>query len=135
MNSLSSRERQGMETQSDIDMQALNRLRKLGGDELLAKMVSLFTSHAESAIREAEAAASAGNLEIVRNAAHSLKSSAGNLGAQQVQDIADRIEQLAEQKSGEISTLLLDLEKAYLRAKGFLVREVREGDSFENSDR
>jgi HPt (histidine-containing phosphotransfer) domain-containing protein len=117
-----------MALEADIDMRALERLRKLGGNELLAKMVSLFTSQAEPGVREAATALSSGDFDGVQRAAHSLKSSAGNLGAQKVQDIADQIEQLAEQRSGEISALLTDLERAYLRAKDRLLREVKEGE-------
>ena len=124
-----------MAMEADIDMRVLERLRKLGGEELLSKMVSLFTSHAEPGIREAATALSSGDFDGVQRAAHSLKSSAGNLGAQKVQDIADQIEQLAAQRSGEIPQLLIDLERAYLSAKGRLLRELDEGSSFEDSDR
>src|SRR5512141_119812 len=103
-----------MAKEADIDMLVLERLRKLGGEELLSKMISLFTSHAESGIQEAATALSSGDFDGVLRASHSLKSSAGNLGAQKVQDIADQIEQLAEQRSGEIAALLIDLERAYL---------------------
>ncbi len=125
-----------MGTEVDIDVQSLERLRKLGGNELISKMVTLFTSHAESAIRDAAGGIASGDLEIVRRAAHSLKSSAGNLGALRVQAVADEIEQLAEQKAGNVRPLLTDLEKAYLRAKARLNEEIQEGkDPFEDSDR
>ena len=119
-------ENRGMETEPDsIDMQALERLRKIGGEELLSKIVALFVSHAEPAIKEAVASLQRGDLDRVQWAAHSLKSSAGNLGAQQLQNLAGRIEQLAEtKKAGEIQPLLADLETAYLKAKARLVREV-----------
>ena len=121
--------------ESDIEMQTLVRLRKLGGDELIAKMVTLFTSQAESAIQEAESGLSTGNFDSVQRAAHSLKSSAGNLGAQRVQDLAGRIEQLAEERSEKIQPLLADLKAAYLKAKGRLAEEIREGNQVEDSDR
>jgi two-component system sensor histidine kinase/response regulator len=121
--------------ESDIEMQALVRLRKLGGEELIAKMVTLFTSQAESAIRETESGLSAGNFDSVQHAAHSLKSSAGNLGARRVQDLAGRIERLAEEGSGKIQPLLADLKAAYLKAKDRLAQEMSEGNQLEDSDR
>jgi two-component system sensor histidine kinase/response regulator len=121
--------------ESGIDIQALERLGRLGGQELISKMVALFTSHAESALRDAATGLSSGNFDRVRRAAHSLKSSAGNLGAQRVQDLAGRIEQLAEECSGGIQPLLTELEDAYLKAKGRLSQEIREEDKVENSDR
>ncbi len=115
-----------MESEADfIDMRALERLRKIGGEAFLSKIVTLFVSHAEPAIKEAAACLRVGDLDSVQRAAHSLKSSAGNLGAQQLQSLAGRIEQLAEnQKAGEIQLLLADLEAAYLRAKARLAREL-----------
>ena len=114
-----------METEPDsIDMQALERLRKIGGEALLSKIVALFVSHAEPAIKESTAGLQIGDLDSVQRAAHSLKSSAGNLGAQQLQNLAGRIEQLAEdQKAAEIQPLLAELEAVYLRAKARLAEE------------
>jgi HPt (histidine-containing phosphotransfer) domain-containing protein len=111
-----------------IDVQALEKLRTLGGGELLSKMVELFISHAEPAMRDAAAALAKSDLDTVRRSAHSLKSSAGNLGAIQVQDLADRIEHLAEDgKSVEIHLLMPDLENAYTKAKDLLLGETRQG--------
>lgn len=122
----------------DIDVQALQKLRTLGGDGLVSKMAELFISHAESALREAAAGVESGDLESVHRAAHSLKSSAGNLGAQRVQDLADRIDQLSERRSGEIPEeirrLLAELEAAYASARIRLTEELK-GIHFEDSDR
>ncbi len=115
-----------METESDfIDMQALERLRKIGGEAFLSKIVALFVSHAEPAIKEAANGLKVGDLASVQRAAHALKSSAGNLGAQQLQNLAGKIEQLAEDRNaGELQPLLADLEAAYLRAKARLAQEI-----------
>jgi len=109
---------------SDLDLQTIATLQKLGGSDLLSQMVALFTSHAESALREASSGLAQGNIDMIRRAAHSLKSSAGNLGATRVQMLADELERLAEQESNEIRAHLADLEHAYLRAKDRLMRTV-----------
>ena len=71
--------RTGMGEKFDaIDESTLERLRKLGGDALLSKMVDLFISHAEPAIEEASAGVKSGDIEVVQRVAHSLKSSAGS---------------------------------------------------------
>jgi HPt (histidine-containing phosphotransfer) domain-containing protein len=116
-------------TDSDaIDPQALERLRRIGGDALLSNIVALFTSHAEPALREAASGLELGNFDSVQRIAHALKSSAGNIGAQQVQHLAGRIEQLAEiREARQIQPLLTDLRTAYLRAKARLAKEVDEG--------
>src|SRR5512135_2779222 len=104
--SFSDHGREGMGAEADVDLQALERLRKLGGKELVSKMVMLFTSHAESAIRDAAGGIASGDLDTVRRAAHSLKSSAGNLGALQVQAAADEIEQLTQERAADAQSLL-----------------------------
>ncbi len=118
--------RAGMEKESDaIDASALERLRKLGGDALLTKMVDLFISHAEPTIEEASAGAESGNLEVVRRAAHSLKSSAGNLGAQHVQRLAEKIELTAEHReTAELNKLMASLKDAYAEAKAQLCSQI-----------
>lgn len=118
--------RLGMEIESEsIDMQALERLRRLGGNELVSRMSGLFLSHAAPAIREASEGLARGDLDKVGRAAHSLRSSAGNLGAQHVQDLANRIEQLCVEEDAEgIKALLIDLERAYLDAKDRLAKEM-----------
>ncbi len=112
--------------ESEIDAVALERLRRLGGEELIWDMVTLFTSHAESAIRQARDAVAAGDFDGVRRAAHALKSSAGNVGAQQLQDLAGRMEQMAEKGTGDIQPLMTDLESAYFRARDRLNQEIQE---------
>ena len=110
--------------QTDLDERTIERLQKLGGRTLLSQLVELFTSHAESAIRDASSGLAQGNLDAVRRAAHSLKSSAGNLGATQVQMLADEIEQMAELEALDIQPVLADLERAFLRAKDRLTEAV-----------
>jgi two-component system sensor histidine kinase/response regulator len=114
-----------MDIESDsLDVRALERLRKIGGEALLSNIAGLFVSHAEPAIKEAAACLEAGDFDCVQRAAHSLKSSAGNLGANQLQNLAARIESLAEgRKAGEIQPLLADLEAAYRKVKARLARE------------
>ena len=108
-----------------IDGGALERLRKLGGDALLSKMVDLFISHAEPALEEVSAGVKSGDLEVVQRAAHSLKSSAGNLGAQRVQRLAERIEQSAEDRNAvELNELMTSLKHAYSEAKAQLCAEI-----------
>jgi len=111
-----------------IDPLALERLRRIGGEALLSNIVALFTSHAEPALKEAASSLESGDFDSVQRIAHALKSSAGNLGAQQMQSLAGRIEQLAEiREARQIQPLLTDLEAAYRRAKARLAEEIARG--------
>jgi HPt (histidine-containing phosphotransfer) domain-containing protein len=67
------------------------------------------------------------DLEVPERGAHSLKSSAANVGAQQLQDIASELELAAS--GGDLQRvrdLIPNLEQAYARAAGELAVIVEE---------
>ncbi|HYK91427.1 MAG TPA: Hpt domain-containing protein [Acidobacteriota bacterium] len=109
-----------------VDASVMERLRRLGGDELIGKMVDLFVQYAEPMLGRVVASCEAGNPDELERAAHSLKSSAGNLGAREVESLAGSIERLAAEHSLEaIRPIVTELEKAFLRAKACLDEEKR----------
>lgn len=74
-----------------LDPAAAARLRRLGGDRLLREMTELFLQLGEERL----AAAGSGDRQEAERACHSLKSSAGNLGAHVLQQAAAQAEQTA----------------------------------------
>jgi HPt (histidine-containing phosphotransfer) domain-containing protein len=109
-----------------IEPEVLEKLRQLGGDELLSEMVALFTSHAESMIGKAVRGYEIGEPKMLRHAAHSLKSSAGNLGAVRLQALAEKIEILMDSSDlRSIRPALAELQDAYAAAKSRLAEEIR----------
>ena len=78
-----------------LDPDALARLRKLGGGKLLGQLTDLFLVHGRQRLDSALAAHQQGDLPTLEAAVHSLKSSAGNLGARELYELAERIEQRA----------------------------------------
>lgn len=101
-----------------LDNQALERLRKLGGDRLAGRMIALFLETGPERIQAARAGERAGDFDQVRRAAHSLKSSAGNIGATSLQAIADRLEQHAEAGQAEpVFRLVNELEMAFAEVR------------------
>ena len=85
----------GSDPNQVVDEKTLERLRRLGGNELVVKMIDLFSSHAQSVLTQALAAFEAEDLEALERAAHSIKSSAGNVGAIEVRHLAEQIEEAA----------------------------------------
>jgi HPt (histidine-containing phosphotransfer) domain-containing protein len=86
-----------MDNSDDLDPAALANLRRLGGDRFLGQMIDLFLEHAPKRLAAAQDEERAGNLKGVEAAVHSLKSSAANVGARHLQELAARIEELAGQ--------------------------------------
>lgn len=78
-----------------VDPEALDRLKEWGGDTLVAKMVELFLEVTPERVEAIRKGLEVGDLNAIERGAHSLRSSAGNLGADAVRDLAGRIEELA----------------------------------------
>lgn len=111
-----------------LDRGALARLVEWGGEGLRAKMIDLFLEHAPTRLAEIREGFGEGNAERVERGAHSLKSSAGNVGATQLQEICQEME--ARASDGELAGLdglLPELERACSEALEAL-RAVRDGE-------
>ena len=72
-----------------IDPVAFDRIRRVGGDRLLRQMIASFLEHAPLRM---QAALDATDGAAAARAAHSLKSSAGNLGLARVMLLAEMME-------------------------------------------
>lgn len=78
-----------------LDAAAVERLRRLGGQEFLVEMIDLFLDHGPQRLEGIRNGMTDGDAPLVHQSAHSLKSTAGNLGGRVVQDLAQEIETLA----------------------------------------
>lgn len=97
-----------------LDPAALERLREWGGADLLARMIDLFVELGEDRLSQMEAASREGALEQVERAAHSLKSSAGNLGANRLRAVAAELEAAAiARKPAEVKRLFGRIPEVY----------------------
>ena len=74
-----------------LDPAAIERLCRLGGEKFAGEMIDLFGSFGGKKIAEARQARQTGNLTALAEAVHPLKSSAGNVGAVRVQELAAQI--------------------------------------------
>ncbi len=102
-----------------LDPVALARLRRIGGEELAARMAGLFLGLVPDRLRDAREAMEAGDPRALGSAAHSLKSSSGNVGALAVTEAAGRLEDAAEEAGGTaaLAPLLERLEAALAAAE------------------
>jgi HPt (histidine-containing phosphotransfer) domain-containing protein len=103
-----------------LDPAALQRLRRIGGTKLLGQMLDLMLLEGPRRVQAALAGAQVGSAREVALAVHSLKSSAGNLGALALQDVAEQIEVLATTDQlaaceGLLNRLQEELEAVQLR--------------------
>lgn len=101
-----------------LDEAALDRLTRIGGQAFLLEMIDLFLEHAPQRLATARQAFGERDFPIVYRAAHSLKSTAGNLGARELQRTAERVEDRAAAEDGAaLKTLLDELDEGYERVR------------------
>lgn len=119
-----------MDRQDYLDHAVLDRLKTMGAG-FPNKLIALFLEHTPRRLDTALAGGRAKDWKAVEDAAHSLKSSAGNLGAVRLRELADRLEEAAatgREGNGSLdvlSSLLAELESTYARTRELLI-EVRE---------
>lgn len=100
-----------------VDSAQMERLREWGGVELQRKMIELFLSHGQERLDQIGEAISTQAAELAETGAHTLKSSAGNVGAQRVQGLAQEAELMAEDGDMvKLQTLFSELETEFRSA-------------------
>lgn len=105
-----------MNANHDLNGATLQRLHELGGTAFVIEMIDLFFSHVPEQLARA---CGADDLAVVEQAAHSLKSSAGGIGAEALHKLAARIEIAARADAGRTEELA-----AWQRELGFAYARV-----------
>ena len=97
-----------------IDTQALERLKEWGGDKLAGQMVRLFLKNSGVRMDQIRAGVREEDHAEAERGSHSLKSSAANVGAETLRQLATQIETAAlEQDYERLRRMLPDIEVAY----------------------
>lgn len=97
-----------------LDQGALDRLREWGGEKLLAQMIRLFLDNAPTRMEQIRNGVATDDVGEAEKGAHSLKSSAANVGAQTIRSLAADMEHAAAAKDlAAVSAKLPDLEAAF----------------------
>ena len=111
-----------------IDPAALKRLHEWGGPSLSSEIIRLFLDHGPLRMDQIREAVEADDLDVPERGAHSLKSSAANVGARQLQEVASELESAAS--NGDLQRfrgLIPNLEQAYAQAAQELEGIAEEG--------
>ncbi len=109
-----------------LDKTALDKLRKLGGDEFVSELVETFLKDAPERVDAALTAGRAQDWEGVERATHSLASSAAMMGAGELHDLGRSIEhRAADKKTDDIPADLERMAALYEEYAGLLQSELR----------
>ncbi|MDP8245681.1 MAG: Hpt domain-containing protein [Candidatus Hinthialibacter antarcticus] len=84
-----------------INDSAIERIKEIGGDALVEKMIQLFLNHAPKNYQLAQEARQELDLKQLSDSVHAIKSSAGNFGAHPLFNAAENIERLAREGKAE----------------------------------
>jgi HPt (histidine-containing phosphotransfer) domain-containing protein len=84
-----------MKTVRSLDKTALVNLYNIGGKDFLLRMIDNFLTQTPTRVQSARKNLATGDLKALHLIAHSLKASSANLGASRVQDMAEKIEEMA----------------------------------------
>lgn len=78
-----------------MKQESLDRLIEIGGTDLALKVIQLFFQHVPERVSSLKEGLKKGDADTVMRMAHSMKSSAANLGLEKLRNLAQNIESLA----------------------------------------
>lgn len=106
-----------------LEPAALDRLFRVGGHEFVIEMIDLFLAHAPQRIETAIDAVAAGDHVTVHRSAHSLKSTAANIGALRLQAIAAQVEAEAGAGAAGLESAVERMRECFEQLRASLVAE------------
>jgi HPt (histidine-containing phosphotransfer) domain-containing protein len=110
----------------NLDEVQLAFLRRIGGDKLIHKLIDLVLENVPKRLAAARSALACGDAKKIGRAAHTLVSSAGNVGAVAMHEAAYNLETAAYEPNSDLTSLLERLEARWECARERLI-EKRKG--------
>ncbi len=111
-----------------LDKARLNQLKGIGGSSLLVQMCDLFLEHTPNRVQAVAYGWQNKDYAKIEKNAHSIKSSAGNLGALEFMELCQRIESAGNQSNDKELSILLSGFEAHAQRVINEVRYVRENE-------
>lgn len=96
---------------SVIDTEVIAQLKEILGDDL-SLVLDSFISESDGIEKDLREGMSSGNLDVVKQASHSMKSMAGNVGAMKLSELSDQIQvKAANQDAGGVAELIPEFDE------------------------
>lgn len=118
------------ESSERIDFAVLSSIRMLrreGKPDPLEKIVTLFGEHSLRLLESMKNVVSQGEARLIRETAHSLKSSSGNVGAVKLSSLCKEMEEAGREANIDAAMgLLPQIQEEYERAKEALEQYVKD---------
>lgn len=116
-----------------LDHSMLDELREIAGDETV-RIVGLFLEDAPRLIARLESASTVPDLDAMRDAAHTLKSSSANVGAMALSTAAKRVElgaraQKLDRPAVAVALVIAEYARARMALQGYIAQLDRDSDA------
>lgn len=109
-----------------LDPEAIANLRALSpddGDAFLKEILGIFMEDTPVRIAELHSSLAAGDARTFTRAAHSIKGSSSNVGAEELRAVAEKLEhQSRDQGLADVEPLIAEIEAAFARARTELAK-------------
>lgn len=108
-----------------FNRERLADLQRMGNTDFLSEIIKLFLDNAAEKLEAISTASDSTDLRELELHSHALKSSAANIGARQLSEIAAKLEHAAmEGLTDQIVPIVTELQSAYKTAKILLEQEL-----------
>ncbi len=116
-----------------LDHSMLDELQEIAGDETV-RIIGLFLEDAPRLIARLEAASTVPDLDAMRDAAHTLKSSSANVGAMALSTAAKRVElgaraQKLDRPAVAVALVIAEYARARMALQGYIAQLNRDSDA------
>ena len=97
-----------------IDFSVIDGLKEIGDQEFLEELVNIFLSQSEDIMKDIISSTEEKNAQAINKAAHKLKGSCLNLGAQPMSELCQKIESSSQQNDlSDIDTNVNELKRLH----------------------
>ena len=101
-------------TETLIDLEAWEMMKSMTDSDFLIELIDVYLSDSPELIKQMHSGLAVGDIELVRRAAHSLKSNSASFGANRLADVARTLEMTAKTNSLDgVEPMLAAVEAEY----------------------
>lgn len=100
----------------------------MGDEEFVLEIIAMFVSQGEEQIKKLKDQCTDGENDIWVEVAHSLKGTAGVVGAENMRELCGKAQKLKDGTLDERETFVQEIEAKYMDAKNYFIREKLFGD-------
>jgi HPt (histidine-containing phosphotransfer) domain-containing protein len=116
-----------------LNEKAIENLKRIGGNDLVRNMMNIFLDETHRRVEDTFMSYETGDYKLLENLAHSIKSTAGNLGLDVLYRFCSVLEQKAREKRGVDTALVSEFQLIFSNTKSAVEQYLAGLESSESS--